>query len=117
MPGQVVELDDALAVGGVGELQVEDFGVFLGLLQALAGLGVVRLGLDDGDGKVNAIAKNVVGAFAGSAAAVPSGRNDSAVGERDLFVDPKRLVVPARRLQLGHDVAAAGICFVGHFWL
>ena len=35
--GGEIELDDAEAVSGVGELEAEDFGVFLGLLHALGG--------------------------------------------------------------------------------
>ena len=36
--GQEVELDDAVAVGGVGELQAEDGRVVLRLLQPVAGV-------------------------------------------------------------------------------
>jgi hypothetical protein len=60
-PGQAIELDDTLAVGGVGEFEVQDFGVFLRLLEPLAGGLVARLGLNDGDGEVRAEAEDVVG--------------------------------------------------------
>ena len=61
--GDEVEFDDFLAVGGVGEFQAEDFGVFFGLLEAIGGLFVFRLGLDDGDGKIAGVAEQVIGAF------------------------------------------------------
>ena len=64
--------------------------------------------------KVNAIAEHVVGPLARAAAAVPSGGNDSAGGEGDLLVNTVRLVVRAGELELGHDIAAASICFVGN---
>jgi len=48
LAGEVVELDDALTVGGVGELQARSRRT-LWLLEPVAGGGVGRLGLDDGD--------------------------------------------------------------------
>lgn len=111
---QVIELDDALAGGRVGELQVEDFGVFLRLLHSFAGRGVVWLGLDDGNGKIGTVAEDVIGPLARTAATAPPDNDNPAVGERDLFVDAIRLVVPACGLQLGHDIATACIGFVGH---
>ncbi len=61
--GQEIELDDLLAVGGVGELEVEDFGVFLGLLEPFACRLVAGLGLHDGDGEIAGVAEPVVGPF------------------------------------------------------
>ena len=53
-PGRVVELDDLDAVGGVGELQAQDLGVFLGLLKPVRCMPVAGLGLDDRDREVRA---------------------------------------------------------------
>jgi hypothetical protein len=50
----VVELDDALTVGGVGELEAQDLGVVLGLLKALA------RGLDSGLASTTAMAMSGV---------------------------------------------------------
>ena len=61
--GQEVELDDLLAVSGIGELEIEDFGVFLGLLEPLASRLVAGLRLHDGDGEVTGIAEPIVGPF------------------------------------------------------
>ena len=84
--GEVVELDNAVAVGRVGEFEPEDFGVRLGLLQPLARGGVGRLGFDDRDSHVGAIAQDIVGALAGPAMTAATSHEDAAVGERDLFV-------------------------------
>ena len=59
--GEEIKLDDLLAVGGVGELQVEDFGVFLGLLEPFARRLVAGLGLDHGDGEIAGVAEPVIG--------------------------------------------------------
>jgi len=61
-----------VAVGRVGELQPQDFGVLLGLLKPFSRGGVGRLGFDDGDGHVGAITQDVVGAFSGPAATAPT---------------------------------------------
>jgi len=40
------KLHDAVAVGAVGELEIEDLGVVFGLLEAVGGIPVFGLGLD-----------------------------------------------------------------------
>ena len=35
-------LDDAVAVGGVGELEAEDLGILLGLLQTVSGVSCTQ---------------------------------------------------------------------------
>jgi hypothetical protein len=64
-----VVFDDAVTVGGVSELEAQDFGVVLGLLDAVTGALVGGFGFDDGDGEVVAIAEEVVGALLGTAGA------------------------------------------------
>ena len=110
--GRVVELDDAVAVGRVGELEAEDLGVVLGLLEALARRLVLGLGLDHGDGDVGGVAEDVVGALAGATACLLAGDDDASVGEGALRVDPVGLVLPAGRLELRLDVQATGVGFV-----
>ena len=77
-----------VAVGGVGELQAQDLGVVLGLLQALAGRLVAGLGLDDGDGEITGVAQQIVGPLLRAAANPLARRNDDpAIGERVLLGD------------------------------
>ena len=58
--GGVVELDDLVAVGGVGELQAKHLRVFLRLLQAVAGSLVGGLGLDHREREIARVAEQVV---------------------------------------------------------
>jgi hypothetical protein len=58
-----VVFDDAVTIGGVSELETQDFGVVLGLLDAVTGALVGGFGFDDGDGEAGAIAEEVVGAL------------------------------------------------------
>ena len=111
-PGRVIELDHAVAVGRVGELEAEDLGIVLGLLQALARGLVLGLGLDHGNGDVGGVAEDVVGALAWAAARLLAGHDDAPVGERALRVDAVRFVLPPGRLELRLDVQAASISFV-----
>ena len=111
---RVVELDDAVAVGRVGKLQVEYLGVILRLLEPVAGSRVGRLCLDDGDGEVGAESKDVVGPLTGAPPALPARHHDAPVGEGDLLVDAMRFILPARGLEFGHNIPAASISFVRH---
>lgn len=93
-----VEFDDFLAVGGVGELEAEDFGVVLGLLQTIGGFLVFRLGLGDGDGKIAGVTQEVVGALAFFAVGLGAAHDDAPVGEAALLGNGVRVRVPASRL-------------------
>jgi hypothetical protein len=107
------KLDDFLAVGAVGEFEVEDFRIFLGLLEPFAGRFVDGLGLDHGDGEIAGQAEPVVGPLLFQAANLLGGGHDPAVGEGMLLLD--LVVGPAGRIELGQDVDAAGIGFgFGH---
>ena len=114
LPGEVVELDDAVAVGGIGELEAQDLGVVLGLLQPLARRLVLGLGLDHGDGEVAGVAQEVVGPLLRAAADLLADDDDAAVGEGLLLGEGVRLVVPAGFDELGQDVLTAGVGFGGH---
>ena len=50
-----VVFDDAVTIGGVSELEAQDFGVVLGLLDAVTGALVGGFGFDDGDGEAGAL--------------------------------------------------------------
>jgi hypothetical protein len=107
-----VELDDALAVGGIGELEVEHPGVFLGLLQAGGGGFVQGLGLDDGQHGAGLVAEEIVRAFGGFPPDLGARDHDAAIGEGTLLEN--LLVGPAGVVQLGHDELPAGVGFGDH---
>jgi hypothetical protein len=110
--GKKVVLDDPVAVGGVSELESEDLGVFLGLLEAVAGLLIDRLCFHDRQGKVAAILQKVVGPFLRTACRFFSGDHDAAVGEAFLLADP--LVGPAGSVELWQHVFTTCVGFGEH---
>ena len=112
----VVE-DEAVAVGGKHEGDVEGLGVAQSLLHAAAhGVGVV-LGFDERDGDVGLVMEDVVGPLALSAADQPAAHGDAALGEAHLLADLRHLVPPGLaqggRDELGADVAF-GEAFLVH---
>ena len=111
--GEEVKLDDFLAVGGIGELQVQDFGIFLGLLKPLARRLVAGLGLHDGDGEITGVAEPVVSPLLFATSNPLGSWNDPPIGEGVLLVD--LVVRPARPIELRQNVHAAGVGFgFGH---
>ena len=106
--------DDAMAVGGVGELQAQNLGILLGLLEAGTGLLVFRLGFNNSNRKITPVPQQIVSTLL----LLPGGsitRNDNtAVGEALLFAD--LIVVPSRSIELRENVFPASICFaeIGH---
>ena len=109
---RVVNLDDTLAVGCVGEGEAEHLGVLPGLLQPLGGVFVACLGFDHSDGEVGSVAQQVIGAFLPAAPGRAAGKEDAPVGQGALLVDGVRRGIPAGGLELGNDEPAAGIGFV-----
>ena len=107
----VVALDDLGAVGGVGELEAEDLGVVLGLLQAIAGRPEAGLRFHHRDGKIWPIAQQVVRPLLPAAPSLATGKDNPTVRERALLVHGVRGRVPARGLQPGNDEFPAGIGF------
>ncbi len=104
----VVE-DEAIAVGGKHEGNVQGLGVVQPLLHAVAdGVGVV-LGFDHGDGDVGFVIENVVGPLALAPADELAPHDDAALGEAHLLADLRHLVpsglAQGRRDELGTDVA------------
>ena len=104
-----------MAVGCVGSLQAEDFGVVLGLLEAFAGRRVCRLGLDDGNRSVGPVAQDIVSSLARTAATSSSHYDNTAVSERDLLVDAVGLRIPSRILEFGDNVSTASVCLIRHW--
>jgi uncharacterized membrane protein YedE/YeeE len=61
--GEVIELNDFRAVGGIGEFEAEHFGILLRLLEAVVGVLVGGFGFDDGEGKIAAEEEDLVDAL------------------------------------------------------
>jgi hypothetical protein len=112
--GDEVEFDDFLAIGGVGEFELQDFGVVLRLLQTVGGFFVFGLGLGDGDGKIAGVTEQVICAFALFTLSLAAAHDDPAIGETALLGDGMRVGVPARSLELRHDELPACIRFGRH---
>ncbi len=112
LAGKVIELDDTVAVGGVGEVKTKDFRVFLGLLEAITRQFVRRLGLDDRNGKITSVPEQVVCSLLRPAFGPVAGNDDPAIREVALLGDKMRLVIPASFGKLGNDVLATGIGLV-----
>ena len=111
--GEEIKLDDLLAVGGVGEFQVEDFGVFLGLLEPVARRLVAGLGLDHGDGEIAGVAEPVIGPFLFQPPNLLRGGHDPPIREGMLLLD--LVVGPAGPVEFRQDVDATSIGFsFGH---
>ena len=76
--------------------------VFLSLLKAIARILVICLCLNDGNGKVRAIAKKIIGSFLFAADRAVARDNDAAIGESPLFID--EVISPASSVELREDV-------------
>ena len=86
LAGAVVE-QEAVAVGGEDEGDVEGRGVLERLLHAVADGVVVVLGLDEGDGDVRLVVEDVVGALGLAAGDQLAADDDAALGEADLLAN------------------------------
>ena len=73
-----------MAVGGIGELQPEDFGIFLAAGNRSRRF-VISFCLDNGDGEVTGISKEIIGPFLGTAILADTNDNPS-IGESLLSV-------------------------------
>ncbi len=103
-----------MPIGGVGEFQTKDLGVFLGLLQTRPGSFVFGLGFDHGDGEIAGMTKKIISPLLGAAVNFRSGNHYPPVSESPLLREGMRLVIPSRLDQLGKDIFTAGIGFVTH---
>ena len=107
---------EAVAVGGKHEGNIQRLGVIQRLLHAVADAMGVALRLDQRDGDVGLVVKDVIGPFAFPPADQLAPHDDAAIGEADLLPDlqhrvPARLC-ERRRDELGADIAFAEGGFV-----
>ena len=114
LAGQVVELHDAGPVGGVGELEAEDAGVVLALLQPVAGQLVLGLGLDHRQRQVPRVAQQVIRPLTRTAVRLAPRKHDTPIGEGVLLGNGVGLRIPARRAQPRDHVRPAGVGLVHH---
>jgi hypothetical protein len=106
LSGEVIELNDALAVGGISEGKPQNFRILFGLLQAISGRFVSRLGLHNGDHKVARVAQQVISTLGWPPSHLLSGGHDTAIGEGFLLGIGMRLIVPARLSKFRLDISS-----------
>ena len=107
--GQKIVFDDAMAVGGIGELESKDLGILFGLLESVPRMVVDGLCLYNREREVAPVFEEVVGSFLGASCWFVARNHDTAICEAPLFTD--LVVVPARSVELRDDVLAASVCF------
>ena len=84
--GAVVK-NEAVAVGGKDEGDVQSLGIVESLLHAVADAVVVVFGLDDGDGDIGLVVEDVVGTLGLATGDKLAPDDDAALGESDLLAD------------------------------
>ncbi len=110
--GKEVYPADVGAVGGIGELEAEDLGVVLRLLETVASGFAIGLGLDDGEGEVASVAEKEIGELLLEPARNARRDDDPAIGERGLFAVRTGKRVPSGCFEPGTDQLSAGVRFV-----
>ena len=108
-----VVFEEGVAVGAVGEGDVENLGVFERLLHAGADGVVVVLGLDDGDRDVGLVEEKVVGLLGFAALDRLAANDDAALGEVVLLPNLGHHIpfVPALADKCGRDELGADVRF------
>ena len=106
--------DDAVAVRCIRKLETQNLRVFLGLLQTVTCGPISCLRLNDGDGEIAAIAKQIIGTLLRAADRSIADEHNPAIGEALLFTDLR--VFPARTVELGNHVRPAGVRFIYGHW-
>ena len=105
----VVDLDDTVAVGGIGELEAENLGVLSGLLHPGFRRQPQFLGLHDGQWIVAPVVQQVVRTFLPATAHATAGDDDAAIGEGALLADHVRRAAPSGLHQLWRDQLPTGV--------
>src|ERR1035438_8657375 len=111
--GEEIELNDAGAVGGVGEGEAQDGSVLLGLLEAIGRVFVISFGLDHREREIPGVAEQIIGAFPWATAGGLAMGDNAAVREVTLLGDGVWIVIPAGLLEERHDELAACVS-LGH---
>jgi hypothetical protein len=98
----------------VGEFQAQHLRVAPGLLHGGSGMLVDCLRFDHGKGKVASVPQQVIDALRRLSDKALADGDHPAVGDRALFGDRMRVVIPSSGLNLGNDVFSAGVSFSKH---
>lgn len=101
-----------MIVGGEGELQTENFGVVLSLLDSRTNRIGVRLRLDDAEREIAAVTQEVIGKLPRPAPDPGPGDGDAAISEIRLLGELVGRGVPAGGKELGLVQRSAGIGLV-----
>src|ERR1019366_10159432 len=114
-PGAVME-NKAIAIGRKHEWDVEGHRVVERLLHSVADAMVIVLRLDDGNGNIGLVIKDVIGALGSATGNELSPDDDTSLGESDLLANLHH-PVPARAFhcgayELGADIALAEVFLV-----
>lgn len=108
--------NEAVAVGGEDEGDVQRFGVVQCLLHAVADAVVVVLGLDQPQRDVRLVVENAVGPLGLAAGDQFAADDNAALGEIDLFAD-LRHGIPAGVDHGGGDEFGADVAFTERFFV
>src|SRR5215213_7073567 len=114
LTGEVVVLDNTVAVGRVGEFEIEYLGVLFCLLEAGARGLVDGFRLDYGDRHVRGVAEQAVGTLLGASSGSAPDRDHASVCERPLLRKRVWLVVPPCFEEPREDVLPAGVGLGDH---
>jgi hypothetical protein len=109
-------LDDAVAIRRIRKLEAQDLRLFFRLLKPIPCGPIGCFGLHDRDGKIAAMAKQIIGAFLRTADGAVADKHDPAGREALLFTDLR--VFPAGAVELWNHVRPTSVRFVdGHGWV
>ncbi len=111
-PGQVIELDDALSIGRVGELETQDLRVVLCLLKPGTRRLVRGLRLYHRDREVSRVLQEKVRPLLWSPSSLRASNHDPAVGKRSLLRNRAWRLVPPGLHKPGYDVLSASVGLV-----
>ena len=110
----VVDFDDAMTVGCVGELEAEDFCVLACLLNTGFSGQTNLLGFNHGQRVIAAVVQQVVGTFLLTAPHLAARDDDATVGEAALLADGTGRIAPACLDQPGRDEFTTSVR-LGHY--
>ena len=101
-----------MAIGRVGELQIENLCIFLRLLEAVVGKAVGRLCLHYSEHLICTIKEEVVSSLLRAPPGSTTRNDDPPVSKGSLFAD--QLVIPPGRVEFRQNECPAGIGFAWH---
>src|SRR3569833_915123 len=101
-----------MAIGGIGELEIEVPRIFFGLLESVGRMFVFLLSLHDSQEKIASVAKQIVNALGVLSKAGLAPRDDAPLGVGTLLRE--LIIKPANRIEFRQNERPACIRFGGH---